>query len=186
MCRTLITGGNGFVGQALCLRLMADRNSVVASVRSPESVRSLPQGLAAVFIKPLAVETDWSDALFGVEVVVHLAARVHVMQESAVDPLAEFRRINVEGTRRLAQSALACDVKRFVFLSSIGVNGNATRPCKRFSEQDAPAPHNDYSRSKFEAEELLRSLSAGSPTAQQNITGQLRLTYTPHWRVSTD
>jgi nucleoside-diphosphate-sugar epimerase len=163
MGRILITGTNGFVGQALCLRLMADGNSVVASVRSPESARSLPHGIGGVFIKPLAAETAWSDALSGVEVVVHLAARVHVMHESASDPLAEFRSVNVEGTRTLARSALACGVKRFVFLSSIKVNGEATTPGKPFSEQDAPAPHNDYSRSKFETEELLRSLTSESP-----------------------
>lgn len=163
MARILVTGANGFVGQALCERLVADGNSVIASLRSPESASSLPEGITAVFIKSLAAETDWSDSLAEVEIVVHLAARVHVMHESAADPLAEFRRINVEGTRTLAQSALACGVKRFVFLSTIGVSGNTTPPAKPFSEQSPRAPHNDYSRSKLEAEEALRSITSGSP-----------------------
>lgn len=162
MSRILVTGANGFVGQALCGRLIADGNSVIASIRSPESARLLPEGIAAVFVKPLSSETDWSDALSAAEIVVHLAARVHVMHESAPDPIAQFRRINVEGTRRLAQSALACGVKRIVFLSTIGVNGNNTPRGTPFSEQSPRAPHNDYSRSKLEAEEVLRSITSAS------------------------
>jgi len=162
MPRILVTGANGFVGNALCRRLIADGHSVIASVRSSESAANLPSGIAATFTQPLSPETDWSRALSGVNVVVHLAARVHVMHESASDPLSEFRRINVEGTRRLAQCALSCGIKRFVFLSTIGVNGNVTSPEKPFTEQDVPAPHNDYSRSKLEAEQMLRSLAADS------------------------
>lgn len=164
MPRILVTGANGFVGKALCLRLLAEGNSVVAAIRSQESIRSVPQGIDSIFIKPLDPDTNWSDSLSGVDAVVHLAARVHVMHESARDPLTEFRLVNVEGTRRLATAAVDTGVKRFVLLSTIGVNGKITPPGKPFSEHDEPAPHNAYSRSKLEAEELLRNLATGSRT----------------------
>src|SRR6185437_1912395 len=159
MPRILVTGANGFVGNALCRRLIADGHSVIASVRSSESEANLPSGIAATFTQPLSPETDWSRALSGVNAVVHLAARVHVMHESAADPLSEFRRVNVEGTRRLAQSALSCGVKRFVFVSSIKVNGEATRPGTSFTDQDAPAPQDPYGISKLEAEQELRRVA---------------------------
>lgn len=162
MKKILVTGANGFVGKALCERLVAEGHSVMATVRSPESELAVPPGIEAVFTKPLAPETDWSDAAQRAEIVVHLAARVHVMHEATRDPLAEFRRVNVHATRRLAEAAIAAGVKRFVFLSSIGVNGNATRSGKPFSETDEPAPHNPYSLSKLEAERTIRQVTAGS------------------------
>jgi len=177
MPRILVTGASGFVGQALCRRLIADGHTVAASVRSTESASALPSGIAASFTHLLSPETDWSQALYGVDVVVHLAARVHVMHDTAEDPLSEFRHVNVEGTRRLADSALASGVKRFVFLSTIGVNGNGTAPGKPFIEQDEPAPHNDYSRSKLEAEEMLRKLTAGS--AMELVILRAPLVYGP-------
>lgn len=160
--RILVTGASGFVGQALCRRLLADGHSVVATIRSPESAKALPPGLATVFTKSLGPETHWADALSTIDIVIHLAARVHVMREPRVDQLSQFRRINVRGTHVVAQAAAACGVKRFVFLSTVGVNGNSTPADKPFSEQDQPAPHNDYSVSKFEAEQALQSLAASS------------------------
>jgi len=159
MPRILVTGANGFVGNALCRRLIADGHSVIASVRSSESEANLPSGITATFTQPLSPETDWSRALSGVNVVVHLAARVHVMHESASDPLSEFRRVNVEGTRRLAQCALSCGIKRFVFVSSIKVNGESTRPGTSFNDRDAPAPQDPYGVSKLEAEKELGSVA---------------------------
>lgn len=108
----------------------------------------------------LGAETDWREALVGVDVVVHLAARVHQMRDRMADPLAEFRRVNVEGTRRLAEQAAEAGVKRFVFVSSIKVNGEGTSPGQAYCETDAPAPADPYGISKYEAEEALHEIGA--------------------------
>lgn len=108
----------------------------------------------------LAADADWAEALVGIEVVIHCAARVHVMRERAVDPLAEFRRVNVDGTLRLAQQAAEAGVKRFVFLSSIKVNGETTVRNKPFTAEDVPAPEDAYGQSKFEAEQGLQEIAA--------------------------
>jgi UDP-N-acetyl-alpha-D-quinovosamine dehydrogenase len=150
MSRILVTGASGFVGRALCQNLVDSGHSVIATVRSPESTAVLPRGIP-VFAKPLSPETNWQDALNHVETVVHLAARVHILRDSRPNPASEFRKLNVLATTRLAQQAIQAGVKRFVFLSSIGVNGNATPSDKPFTEQDPPAPHNPYSVSKLEA-----------------------------------
>lgn len=104
--------------------------------------------------------TDWRDALQGASVVIHLAARVHVMHESAVDPLAEFRKVNVEGPERLARSAAAAGVKRLVYVSSIKVNGEETIGGQRYSETSAPSPKDPYGVSKWEAEQALQRVAA--------------------------
>lgn len=106
------------------------------------------------------VSTDWRDALQGVSAVIHLAARVHVMYESAVDPLAEFRKVNVEGTEHLARSAAAVGVKRLVYVSSIKVNGEETIGGQRYSEVSAPSPKDPYGVSKWEAEQALQRVAA--------------------------
>ena len=98
----------------------------------------------------LTAGTDWSAALLGVEAIVHLAARVHVMNNLPGDPFAEFWQVNVAGTLNLARQAAAAGVKRFVFLSSVKVNGGSTSPGHPFSEQDIPAPQDPYSISKLE------------------------------------
>jgi nucleoside-diphosphate-sugar epimerase len=117
----------------------------------------MPDGVHTVQVGDLIADTDWSSALAGVAVVVHAAARAHVMDETAVDSLAEFRRVNVAGTLRLAEQAAAMGVRRFLFVSSIGVNGVQCAPGKAFSEADQPNPHNAYAFSKLEAEQgLLR------------------------------
>ncbi len=92
----------------------------------------------------LGPETDWREALSGVEVVVHLAARVHQMRDRTADPLAEFRLVNVAGTRRLAEQAAKAGVKRFVFVSSIKVNGEGTSPGQAYCETEMPAPADPY------------------------------------------
>lgn len=104
-------------------------------------------------------ETNWSPALHGVDVVVHAAARVHVMQDMAIDPLAEFRRINVAGTLNLARQANATGVRRFIFISSVKVNGEATDTEGFYFADDVPAPLDAYGISKMEAEQGLRRIS---------------------------
>jgi nucleoside-diphosphate-sugar epimerase len=103
--------------------------------------------------------TDWSIALEGVAVVVHSAARVHVMHDTEADPLAAFRAVNVEGTLNLARQAAAAGVKRFVFVSSVKINGESTQLGRAFTEVDLPNPQDAYGQSKHEAEQGLRQLS---------------------------
>ena len=153
----LVTGASGFVGSALCARLLRDGGSVRAAVRS---LNSQPGGAEAFAIRSLSSETDWTPALRNVEQVVHLAARVHVMNDKSPDPLAEFRRVNVEGTVALARQAAIAGVRRFVFLSSVKVNGEFTEAGHLFTEDDAPAPEDSYAVSKYEAEQLLRQIAA--------------------------
>jgi len=154
--KTLITGANGFVGLAALLRLSAMSGvEAVGCVRGADIV--IDARAAFVTVGDLSARTDWSVALADVEAVVHAAARVHIMQDSEADPLTAFRAVNVEGTLNLARQAVAAEVKRFVFISSIGVNGSQTALGKPFSEADKPKPHNAYALSKWEAEQgLLR------------------------------
>jgi len=155
----LVTGATGFVGGALVRQLAADPsfNGVVVAVRrKPEA---LPQGIRPVSVGDLLLTTDWSAALQGIDAVVHCAARVHVMNDKSSDPLAEYRRANVEGTANLARQAAAAGVRRFVFLSSIKVNGEFTDIGRPFTANDVPAPEDPYGISKHEAEQLLRQIA---------------------------
>jgi nucleoside-diphosphate-sugar epimerase len=151
----LVTGANGFVGSALSRRLSGDSRFTVRGAVRPRAA-SVPPGIELVTVGDLAPETDWRAALTGQSAVIHLASRVHVMKDSATDPLAEYRRTNVDGTRALALQAAAAGVRRFLFVSSLKVHGEEGR----FSEADAPAPIDPYGVSKHEAERALRDLAA--------------------------
>lgn len=133
----LIAGASGFVGQ----RLMTQIGAVAAIL----STRTDPK--------------TWSNALTRKQCVVHLAARVHMMDDASADPLAEFRKVNVDSTLDLARQAAACGVKRFIFLSSIKVNGEQTQPGHPFRPDDTPAPLDPYGISKMEAEAGLREIA---------------------------
>jgi nucleoside-diphosphate-sugar epimerase len=152
----LVTGANGFVGSALCARLPKEGTSVRAALRS---LNLQPDGTETVAIGSISSETDWTSVLRNVDQVVHLAARVHVMNDKSPDPLAEFRRVNVEGTANFARQAAAAGVKRFVFLSSIKVNGEFTEAGQPFTADDVPSPEDPYGVSKHEAEQLLRQIA---------------------------
>ncbi|MDV5860892.1 SDR family oxidoreductase [Pseudomonas mendocina] len=154
MNSALLTGSTGFVGSALLseLKKLPDFR-VVSAVRS--AVVSASDDV--VVVGNINGTTDYSSALNGVDVVVHSAARAHVMRDEVADPLAEYRKVNVEGTLNLAKQAVAAGVKRFVFISTIGVHGlNSSRP---FKETDTEAPHDAYAISKYEAEQGLRKLA---------------------------
>lgn len=153
----LLTGASGFLGRAVCAQ--ASRRNLALHV-AMRTRTPLPDGLEGSTVGDIDGETDWSDALPGCTVVMHLAARVHVMTESADDPLSEFRRVNVAGTRRLAQQAAASGVRRFIFVSSIKVNGEHSLPGRAFKASDAPAPLDPYGISKMEAEQVLRQVAA--------------------------
>jgi nucleoside-diphosphate-sugar epimerase len=155
--RVLVTGANGFVGRALCTQAAA-RGVVVRGVtRLP---CDLSGGVENFVVSAVDERADWQAALAGVEAVIHLAARVHVMADKAENPLAEFRRINTQGTLNLARQAAAAGVRRFVFVSSVKVNGEMTLPSHPFKADDAPAPLDAYGISKMEAEQGLRELAA--------------------------
>lgn len=153
----LVTGANGFIGSAVCEWLRKNGVSVRGTVRA---LTSYPNGAEMVDIGSLSPETDWTSALKNVEYIVHLAARVHIMKDTNKNPLAEFRRVNVEGTANLAQQAAAAGVRRFVFLSSVKVNGEFTQPNSPFTAADTPAPVDPYGVSKCEAEQVLREIAA--------------------------
>lgn len=151
--RVAVTGAHGFIGRALVSALAAEEVDVRPLVRSANAAGDLALG-------DIGPETDWSEALEDVGVVVHLAARAHVLRETADDPLAAFREVNLDGTRRLAQQAASAGVGRLVFLSSIGVLGVHTNGRGPFSATDAPAPVEHYGRSKWEAEDALWQIAA--------------------------
>jgi len=157
--RVLITGATGFIGRSLVAQLIDSRRfSIRAAVRRES--REWPDSVERVVLGDLAPDSDWRMALLDLDVVVHLAGRAHVMREEAIDPLAEFRRVNVECTLNLAkQAAATASVRRFVFMSSVGVNGTATASVP-FSEWDNPSPQEAYAVSKYEAETALKLLAA--------------------------
>ncbi|MBT9463749.1 SDR family oxidoreductase [Hydrogenophaga sp.] len=153
----LVTGASGFVGRALCRRALAAGLNVRAAMRNPgETVTHL----AAIEVPSLDHQTDWALALVDCRAVVHTAARVHVMDEAAMDPLTEFRRVNVEGTLHLAHQAAAAGVRRFVFVSSVKVNGEGSVAGHPFTVADAPSPQDPYGISKMEAEQGLRQIAS--------------------------
>ena len=152
----LVTGANGFVGRALCDSLAANGRAPIRVVR--QAGAPAPDTVAVGDIGP---NTAWGPALAGVRCVVHLAARTHVLHDSSADPLSEYRRINVLGTERLAIAAAAAGVTRFVFVSSVKVNGERTAE-RPYTEDDTPRPEDAYGLTKEEAERTLARISRES------------------------
>lgn len=151
--KILVTGASGFVGHALCAELLAQQYDVLAAARTDIDVL----GCKPLIVSNVDANTVWASALADIDVVVHLAARVHVMNDTSADPLAEFRQVNVDGTLNLARQAARAGVKRFIFVSSVKVNGEQTDTGKPFVEDTAPNPQDAYGISKLEAEQgLLR------------------------------
>lgn len=157
--RVLLTGASGFVGRAVQARLLADSVHRLRCAQRHAPVTPLA-GAEYCLAPSLEAEADWSQTLANIDAVIHCAARVHVMHEQAVDPLAEFRRANVEGTLCLARQAVAAGVRRFVFVSSIKVNGEQTLPGQAYRADDVSNATDPYGISKREAEEGLLELAA--------------------------
>jgi UDP-glucose 4-epimerase len=152
----LITGANGFVGRALGAELLRCGHAVRGGLRQHPGGSAWMAGVDPVVVGAIDADTDWNAALARCSVVVHLAARVHVMDDASIDPLAAFRSINTVATLNLARQAAQVGVKRFVFVSSIKVNGEGR--AVPYRETDAPAPEDAYAISKWEAEQGLRQI----------------------------
>jgi nucleoside-diphosphate-sugar epimerase len=176
MTNILITGANGFIGSALVLKLAATESGVIR-IAVRQSTRIFPDRVEVLENLELSEKTDWAEALKNIDVVIHCAARAHLLTDSASDPLAEFRKVNTASTLTLAKQAVAAGVQRFIFISSLGVNGaeTVTRP---FSADDAPQPHSPYAQSKFEAESGLIDLSQA--TKMTVVVIRPPLVYGPH------
>lgn len=154
----LVTGGSGFVGRSLLKRLLED-DVFQVKVALRQHFAPSPTNIEHLSTGDLSKESNWSEILKGVDCVIHLAARAHILNDDSDNPLEEFRKINTYATENLAKKAADCGVKRFIFVSTIGVNGAFTAPGVSFSELDEPHPHNDYAQSKWEAEQRLRKIA---------------------------
>jgi nucleoside-diphosphate-sugar epimerase len=156
--KILITGVSGFVGQAVCKRLRQDGHHVLAGTTRKTSSDAGPERVPLYNVSEIGPETDWTQAISGAEIVIHLAARVHIMKERSSNPFAAFRRVNSEGTKALAEQASAAGVKRFVFISTIKVAGEMS-PDTGFTERDIASPEDHYSTSKWQAEQALADIA---------------------------
>ena len=152
----LVTGAHGFVGLPLSAALVKLGYQVRAAVRGNFHNK---EGQETVSVGDINGDTVWTEALVDVAVVIHLAARVHVMNETATDALSAYRKVNVEGTVNLAKQAVHAGVKRFIFISSIKVNGEGTVLGHPYCEEQSPAPVDAYGLSKYEAELALQQLA---------------------------
>ena len=159
MSLVLVTGATGFMGQHVIRALRRSGFSLRAVSRKSHSL--FPVDVEQFLLGDLREPVDWSGPLEGVSYVVHVAGRAHRLREDAQDPLDEFRKVNTDATVRLAKAASEAGVKRFVFISSIGVNGSETRG-EAFTASDTPRPHSPYAVSKLEAEQGLQEVARGS------------------------
>jgi len=171
--RVLVTGATGFVGRALVPMLTQAGHDVTITVRYGPSADHL-KNVRIKNIGEIGPDTDWQEALSNIDAVLHLAGRAHVMNESGSDPLAAYRRINRDGTKRLAEASADAGVKRLVFLSSIKVNGERTSD-RPYSESDAPQPEDAYGQSKWEGEQALRETPG-----LETVVVRTPLVYGPH------
>lgn len=154
----LVTGATGFVGGFLCNHLLMKGLNVRGTLLHSESPAVLDPRVEPAEIEPLGSDTPWGHALSGIDAIIHLAARVHIMADPATDPLTEFRRVNTEGTKRLAHEAANAGVRRMVFISSIKVNGEES--ATPYTEDSPCQPTDPYGVSKWEAEQALRQIEA--------------------------
>ena len=155
----VVTGANGFVGSHLCRALQRKGMAYRAVVR--EGAQASPGTAGLVRLPSLDAHTDWTTALQGATTVIHLAARVHQVQDTSADPLQAFRATNLHATLQLARCAQKMGVQRFIFVSTVKVLGEETAPDQPFRASDLAVPQDAYATSKHEAEQALRALVAG-------------------------
>ena len=152
----LLTGATGFLGSRIATALQSKPDvSLTVTLRRTVEI----DADHIIEVQGLDANTDWSPALAYQQVVIHAAARAHIMKDEVLDPLSEYRRVNVDGTINLARQSAAAGVKRFIFISSIKVNGELTQSAKPFTADDTPAPEDDYGVSKAEAEVALQQVA---------------------------
>jgi nucleoside-diphosphate-sugar epimerase len=192
--RVLVTGANGFVGRPLCHVLLKKGCFVKGMFRSGEKCIKYSDNMECVAIGEINSNTDWAEPLKGVDAVVHLAARVHVMQEASTDTLTEYRRVNTDGTKRLAEIAAGMGVRRLIYVSTVKVNGETTGHRVKglgqkaadeqpdFSEDDIPDPKDPYAVSKWEAEQVLNNIAA--ETGLEVVVLRPPLVYGPHVKAN--
>ncbi len=156
----LVTGASGFIGRALVAELQRRGYATRCSVRALSSSGGLKGEI--IEVGDVNAATDWTQALAGVDVVIHLVARAHVLNEVAGDPTAAFNTVNLDGTRKLAESAAEQGVRRLVYVSSIGVNGDRSSIQAPFTEECVVAPDNAYAASKYASEQALWKVSVDS------------------------
>jgi nucleoside-diphosphate-sugar epimerase len=154
--KVLVTGASGFVGSALCAHLVTEGHVVIGAVRNMRGKPLL--GVGYQIVSDMSIGSNWREVLTDINVVVHCAARAHVMKEASVDPLAAFREVNVKGTACLAEQAVDRGVKRLIYISSIKVNGETTSE-HPFKADDTPSPEDPYGISKWEAEQVLGKIA---------------------------
>lgn len=170
MKKTLVTGASGFIGQSLCETLLKLGRSTRGTVRYLNSFLS-NSGIEYVQVEDITLKTTWKDILVGIDCVIHCAGRAHVMHETKKNTLKIYRTVNVDSTKKLAEQAAKAGVKRFIFLSSVKVNGESTnneysdnvsnKPKKKiFTHNDIPNPEDPYAISKLEAEKVLWEISS--------------------------
>ena len=179
MKRVLVTGANGSIGRALCERMLDENFRVHGAVRHGKA-SLLPEGVEVAHIDSVDGDTDWKNALDGVDKVVHLAARVHVMKNSASDPFVEYRKVNITGTEHLARKATLANVKRFIYISSVKVHGEGRST--PYNEEDIQKPQDAYSVSKWEAEKVLNEIS--DETGMELVILRSPLVYGPRVKAN--
>jgi nucleoside-diphosphate-sugar epimerase len=172
----LVTGSTGFVGSRLCEVITQNVRSVRRAVRRIYGMQD------EVVVSDLIDKTDWAEALKNIEIVIHLAARVHIMGDTAENPLAEFRKVNTDGTLNLARQAADAGVKRFIFISSIKVNGEMTLVDQSFKADDNFVPTDPYGLSKYEAEQGL--LAIAKETGMEVVIIRPPLIYGPNVKAN--
>jgi nucleoside-diphosphate-sugar epimerase len=164
MSNILITGATGFIGKSICKKLRNKNeypHHMLTGTTRSRQLNSGPEHVPLYYVPEIGSETDWSQAISGANIIIHLAARVHVMQDNSTNPLKDFRNINTEGTINLARQAAASGVQRFIFISTIKVMGEIS-PEIGLVESDPTNPQDPYSISKLEAEKELIKIAAAS------------------------
>lgn len=158
MPHILVSGATGFIGRQLCGKFLSDGFKVRAAIwREDAASQNLLDEVEKYPIDSIGPNTDWNGPLLGIDVVVHLAARVHIMNDTLADPLTAYRKVNVQGTEVLARSAAKAGARRFVFLSSVKVHGEES--ARKYTEEDVLSPQDPYAVSKLEAERILARIS---------------------------
>ena len=179
--KVLVTGANSFIGNVLCDALIRDGHNVSGALRQSYDTYLQNSNVKYFLVGDINEGTDWSETLNGTEVVIHLAARVHVMQESTTDQMAKYLEVNLYGSTNLARQAARAGIKRFVYVSSIKVNGENTEN-KPFTEKDAPKPQDPYAISKWQAEQALHKIS--EETGMELVIVRPPLVYGPGVRAN--